>query len=91
MIVAPLMTPILGIALDAAGNWTYTAVNAQAAIQALGAQSSNPRMVLAMVTIDPRVIKLLSVFVDPHYRSFPTRFFSTVEEARAWVTGGVPA
>lgn len=56
-----------------------------AAVRAVGASMSNTRLMMAVVTRDPRIISLASVFLTPLYKSYPIRFFNSIDEARQWL------
>lgn len=51
----------------------------------IGASLSNPKLRIALVTTDERIKALIGLFTSPDLRSFPTRVFATLPEARAWL------
>jgi hypothetical protein len=48
---------------------------------------TNPRIVLAAVAVDARVIEAIEHFISLGYISQPYRIFSTVQAARDWIAG----
>ncbi len=55
------------------------------AAASLGAKHSNSRIHVALVTHDERIRALAGLFASRDLRSFPTRVFATVGEARRWL------
>lgn len=51
----------------------------------LGAAVTNPNIRVAMVTGEPSIIDLVHRYLRAASEVFPTRVFSTMVEARAWV------
>jgi hypothetical protein len=51
----------------------------------MGAMASNKRIRKAIVTTTPEVIALVGRYCDAPDQAFPTRVFSTVADARAWL------
>ena len=55
------------------------------AAASLGARHTNSRIRVALVTRDPRIVSLAALFASRDLRSFPTRVFATLAEARQWL------
>lgn len=51
----------------------------------IGAASVNPDIKVAIVTTLPEVIELVQHYEKASTQAYPTRIFSTMAEARAWV------
>lgn len=49
------------------------------------ASGMNPGIKIAIVATDPNVLNLAQAYVDSKFRSFPTRLFSTLAEAKVWL------
>lgn len=56
-----------------------------AAAQAIGASHSNPNMVMAVVTRDPRIVDSARLFQKPPFDVYPLRVFESRQTARAWI------
>ncbi|MBK6638396.1 MAG: hypothetical protein IPG34_12460 [Rhodocyclaceae bacterium] len=73
---------------------TEIAINASAvegvATQALGAALSNNRLIMVFVAHSEKLLSLAKIFSNPMYQSFPAQYFSTLEEARAFVSTYLP-
>ena len=51
----------------------------------LGPLFTNPRIVIAAVVTDPRIIKAIEHFIGLGLVSVPYRIFSSVQDARRWI------
>lgn len=51
----------------------------------MGAAATNPHIKVAVVAAQPEVIELVRRYMQAAARAYPTRIFSTMVEARAWV------
>jgi hypothetical protein len=63
---------------------------AYAAALNIGARFSRPRIRVALVTTNERVIGLAKYFMAPEFASYPMRVFATLESAREWVEAVEP-
>ena len=50
-----------------------------------GAAHTNPRIRIAVVTTAPEIVSLTARYAQSRVNRYPTRIFSTVEEAQAWL------
>jgi hypothetical protein len=53
-----------------------------------GAAFSNPRIKVAVVTTSTDVINLTTAYINSPLNQYPTRIFSTLDEARTWTASG---
>ena len=56
-----------------------------AAARAIGASMSNPRLLMAVISRDARILSLAGTFLKPRYRSYPLQVFDDMTRARAWI------
>ena len=49
-----------------------------------GAMWTNPHIRVAVVTTMPEIIEMAEAYASSPYHSYPTRIFSTMQEARIW-------
>lgn len=52
---------------------------------------TNPRIIIAAVVVDERIIAAIRHFISLNYTSLPYRVFPTEEAARSWIAGYRPA
>lgn len=50
-----------------------------------GASFSNPRIMIAVVTTSPEVISLANEYANSALNSYPTKIFSSLDDARSWL------
>lgn len=50
-----------------------------------GASLTNPRIKIAVVTTSPEVISLANEYANSSLNSYPTRIFSSLDEAGSWL------
>lgn len=55
------------------------------AIMDRGASFSNPYIRIAVIAVQPEIIELVEVYANSPLNVYPTRIFSTEQEARAWI------
>lgn len=55
----------------------------------MGAAATNPSIKVAVVAVQREVIDLVHRYIDAAARAYPTRIFSTMAEARAWVAAPI--
>ncbi|MBL8347822.1 MAG: hypothetical protein JNN03_20475 [Rubrivivax sp.] len=56
----------------------------------VGPLRTNPRIVIAAVATDERIIAAIRHFISLQFTAQPYRIFASVEAARAWIAGEEP-
>lgn len=71
--------------LDCTGIVVSPSVVDEIAAIDLAASASNARIKIAVVATAPEIIAVASQYADSDMNVYPTRIFSTLAEARAWL------
>jgi hypothetical protein len=51
----------------------------------IGARVSNPDILVAIVTTDPKIVSFGQLASNQDMKSYPTEIFSTLDDARHWI------